>query len=219
MHVATLLAATSAGRPRARALWAVAGGLLALAGTPILASWTQALTCQQQNGWWRPHRTDRAQLAVFAAVAVSLSVAAAFCDPQPVWLAFALVGSVLMIVDVRALLLPARLVYPATAVDAVLLLTYALTRHQPDRLVSCLVAASVVGGCWITAHVLAPAALGRGDVRLATWTAGLLGWHGWHAVVLGQFGAAALLSLTGLLVAGAACGIGLARPSFPSARP
>jgi len=90
----------------------------AVAGSPVLASWTQVLAAAPvPSGWWMPRRVaPAAQWLLTAAVAVVLSVPAGGLLPWPAWVLFAAGGAVLAVVDVGTHRLPARLIYPLAAV-------------------------------------------------------------------------------------------------------
>ena len=91
-----------------------------------------------------------------------------------------------MTVDGRTHLLPARFLRPLTgAVGAVLVATACLTDAASSLLRSA-AAGVIVGLIWLTVALVAPAAIGLGDVRLFALNAALLGWLSWPAVVAGQ---------------------------------
>jgi len=60
-------------------------------------------------------------------------------------------------------------------------------------------AAVLVGSLWFLVAFMSPGAVGLGDIRVALLTAGLLGYQGWTAVLLGQLST----SLLGAVTAGA----------------
>jgi leader peptidase (prepilin peptidase)/N-methyltransferase len=172
---------------------------LALAASPLLSSWTTALLDEHQ--WWRPRRVHPRQWAPVAGVAVVFAALAGAATPWPAWWLLAAAGSALTVVDLRAHILPARLVYPLAATELVTLLAAALIDGQPGRLVRVALAAAVVASCWFAVAFASPASLGLGDVRVAGLGAGLLGWHSWGRVLDGQLAACLLTLLLAVVLA------------------
>lgn len=172
--------------------WAAVG---AAAAAPVLAGWSSALVDGVQQGWWRPRRVNARRVGLTALLSVVLVVGAVAAPPWPAWAAFAAVGAVLITVDWQIHQLPARLVYPAAAVIAAILLAWALASHSEGALLRAVAAGSAVGGSWLLVAFIAPVAVGLGDVRLYAVSAALLGWIGWGPVLTGQFLAAVVAAL------------------------
>jgi len=179
---------------------ATAGGMAALAVSPVLAGWTSTLVTNGGTAkWWRPSTVSPARWVTTAVPAVLLGAVAAVLAPPVAWWLLGAGGAVLAVVDARTHRLPARFVYPfAAAVAAVLGVTAAVTGAWPDLARSAF-AALLVGGAWFGVALLSPAAVGMGDIRVAALTAALLGWQGWPSVLLGEL----LASILGVITAGA----------------
>ena len=124
-----------------------------------------------------------------AAPAVLLGAAAAVLAPPPAWWLLGTGGAVLAVVDWRTHRLPARFVHPLAAVVAVVLVGTAAVTGDWPALARAVLAAVLVGALWFVVAFVSPAAVGMGDIRVAALTAGLLGWLGWPAVLLGQLAA------------------------------
>ena len=176
---------------------AFAGGLAALAISPVLAGWTSSLAADAATRWWQPRTVSPAQWVTTAAPAALLGAVSAVLAPALAWWLLGIGGAVLAVVDARTHRLPARLVYPlAAAIAATLIVTAAVAGAWPDLLRSAL-SALLIGGVWFTVAFVSPAAVGMGDIRVAALTAALLGWQGWPALLLGQL----LVSIFGVLTA------------------
>jgi leader peptidase (prepilin peptidase)/N-methyltransferase len=184
---------------------------VALLVSPLLASWSAALTTGRQTAWWRPRRPSWRRWTVVTTVAVVLTVGATAGQPLPVWWLLAAGGTVLAVVDAERHLLPARFSYPLTAAVLLALTVAAITDHAAYALLRAMTALLVVAGVWFTAAFASPQSVGLGDVRLAGLTAATLGWLGWPQVLLGQ----ALTAVLALLTAAA---LALARPQLRGRR-
>jgi leader peptidase (prepilin peptidase)/N-methyltransferase len=182
----------------------LAGVLLLLAVSPVLAGWSAALAgdrAADTGRWWRWRQVSRSRLATVAAVAVVLGLAATAGRPWPAWWLFAAGGAVLVVVDAQVHLLPARLVYPLGAAIAVSLVATAAATGQWDRLLRALLATAAVTAAWLAIAVAAPTAFGLGDVRLFALTGGLLGWDSWTAVLYAEMAAFLFAGLTAVIAA------------------
>lgn len=179
------------------------GVLLLLAVSPVLAGWSAGLAGGRDADpgrwwWWRP--VSRSRIATVAGVAAALGVAAAAGRPFLAWWLFAAGGTVLVIVDIEAHLLPARLVYPWGAVIAVSLVATAAATGEWDRLLRAALATAAVTAVWLVVAIAAPTAFGLGDVRLFALTGGLLGWTSWTAVFYAELAAFLLAGLSAIIV-------------------
>jgi leader peptidase (prepilin peptidase) / N-methyltransferase len=151
--------------------------------------------------WWTPGRVSARRWAVVAVVAAGLGAVAALADPWPAWWLYAEAGTVLAVVDVQHHRLPSRLVYPLAAMELLILTGYAADTGDPHQLLRAIEAAALVGGLWFACAFAAPAALGLGDVRVASLSAALLGWHSWQRVLDGQLTTLLLSLLTAAAIA------------------
>ncbi len=105
----------------------------------------------------------------------------------PAWLWFVSAGLLLSVIDLRLRLLPNRVVLPATAGALVLLTAAAVVDGEWAALLRAVLAGAAAFGVGLGMAVLAPTGLGMGDVKLAGFLGVLLGWLGWHVVLLGFF--------------------------------
>jgi leader peptidase (prepilin peptidase)/N-methyltransferase len=179
---------------------------LAVAASPLLASWSAALADGDTGAWWRPRRVDTARLAIVAAAALTLGALAGGGAPLPAWWLLAAGGTVLAVVDAQRNLLPARLVYPLALLEAAVLVV-AVATHDAAALARAGLAGLIVGIGWFLLAFAAGGGVGLGDVRVATLTAGLLGWLGWTDVMRAQL-------VTVLLIVVTAAVVGVARPDL-----
>lgn len=108
------------------------------------------------------------------------------------------VGVLLSYVDWRTLLLPTRVIYPAYAAVATLMVVVALATGATDDLRRAGIAALVGLVCYWLPWRISASWMGFGDVRLSGLLAGVLGWAGWAEVALGLY----LPFLLGGVVAG-----------------
>ncbi len=178
---------------------AVALGLaVVLALSPVLAGWSLALASGVKKQWWRPRGVSFRRWATVATAGALLVLGSAAGRPWPAWVLLAAGGAVLIVVDAQTHLLPARLIYPFAAAEALVLVLTAIVDHEGDKLLRAVLAAAVVTAVWLALLLAAPSAFGLGDVRLFGLTAGLLGWSSWLAVLYGELAA---FLLAGLLAA------------------
>ncbi|MFD7989884.1 prepilin peptidase [Kitasatospora indigofera] len=120
-------------------------------------------------------------LTALALVGVVAGGAKGWLLAAQLWLA--LVGSVLVLVDVAVKRLPDRLTAAAAAGTAVMLGAAALTGGQWAAFGRAAAAAAAVGAVFLLLALVA--GLGLGDVKIAPTLAALLGWHSWTAVYWG----------------------------------
>lgn len=94
--------------------------------------------------------------------------------------------------DVRQRRLPNLLTLPGAAA---ILLGGAATGHGPPAIAG----AAALGGTYLLVHLLAPAAMGAGDVKLAIGLGGLAGCFGAEVWFLAALGAPPLTALVGVV--------------------
>lgn len=110
----------------------------------------------------------------------------------PAFLLLAVVGVLLAVVDLQHRLLPNRVVLPALAAGAVLLVLPTLADGAGGALARAALGAAALFAVYLALALASPGGLGMGDVKLAALLGLYLGWLGWGAVVLG--------ALTGFVV-------------------
>ncbi|MEU2349961.1 A24 family peptidase [Modestobacter sp. NPDC049651] len=182
---------------------AVVAGLLL---GPWLATATARLAARDRSA-----RAGRVRVAVTClAAAAALGVVPALTAVRPALAAlawFAGAAVVLAGTDLAVHRLPDRVTGPAAVgVGAALLLDAALTGAW-GALLRAVVAAGVALGLGAAGHLVSPAGLGRGDVKLLGLLGLVLGWAGWGVLLAGVFvgllvGAGAALLLVALGRAG-----------------
>lgn len=124
----------------------------------------------------------------------------------PTYLVIGALGVAMTYIDLRERLLPDWLTMPALGVGVVGLAITAAATGEWGSYGRALLGTLVVGGFFLLLHLIRPADMGLGDVKLSLVVGLLLGWISWSAVVLGVF----LAFLTGgvvgivLIVAGRA---------------
>jgi leader peptidase (prepilin peptidase)/N-methyltransferase len=126
----------------------------------------------------------------------------------PAFLWFAGIAVLLAAIDLQHRLLPNRIVVPAIAVGAVLLLVAAAVGEEWPALLRAVLGAVVLFAAFLILALISPRGLGMGDVKLAGLVGLYLGWLGWSVLVLGAaagFVVQAVLAL--ILLAGRRIGL------------
>ena len=136
-----------------------------------------------------------------AAVTGGLVAVALVLADSPEWAAVAVVAGIafaVVPVDLRRRRIPT----PPVAVGGaavVAIVGIALLQGDADRAATAAIGATLVGGTFLAVHLLTPAGVGFGDVRLATLTGACLGFGaGLPATVLAVAGASAVAAMTAL---------------------
>lgn len=175
----------------ATALGAVLGAAATVAAAPYLAGLTLSVPERHQPGWWRGRPATTRRRLVTAGVGVVLGglagAAAGWGALFPAYLALALFGTPLLIIDVERHRLPDRLMLPALAAAVVLLAVAAAVQDDwPAYLRSVEAGVAVFVVLFVLAFA-APRSFGFGDVKLGGLLGGYLGWFGWLTVYYGIF--------------------------------
>ena len=170
---------------------AVTGGAVLLAASPYLARVVRTVPDRDDRRWWQGIVPGRRSRALTAGVALSLGAlagyAAGWSAVLPAFVAFALLATPLVIIDIEHHRLPDRLVVLAGMTAAVLLGVAAAVRGDWHALGRAGLAAVIVFALFSAVVLASPASLGFGDVKLAAVTAGYLGWLSWGQVLYGIF--------------------------------
>ncbi|MEV5242325.1 A24 family peptidase [Streptomyces cinnamoneus] len=140
---------------------------------------------------------------VTAVVCGGLAMAVGVRPELAVWLAVTPVCVVLAVVDWSVRRLPDVLTAPLAVGAAGLLGVAALIPGAAGSWPRALLGGLALGGGYLVLHLLHPAGLGFGDVKLAVGLGCVLGWYGWWVLALGAFAGLLLGSLygTGVLLA------------------
>ena len=105
---------------------------------------------------------------------------------------------VLSIIDLDLFLLPKRLVYPLLAATVLLLAVAALVDGSGVAMQRALLGSLGAWGALFVLHIVSPAGMGFGDVRLALLLGLDLGWLGTRQVFLGIFAGFIFAAVIGL---------------------
>ncbi|WP_460068451.1 prepilin peptidase [Streptomyces sp. YKOK-I1] len=135
---------------------------------------------------------------VTAVLCAALAAATGTRPELAVWLLLAPAGVLLAVVDVRVQRLPDPLTLPLAGTALALL---GVTAHLPEhagRWTTALLGSLALAAGHLLLHLLNPAGLAFGDVKLALATGAVLGWYGWPTLMLGTLAAFVLGALYGL---------------------
>ena len=171
---------------------AAVAAAVTLAATPYLARLTTTVPDRDNPRWYRGATAGRGTIIATAATAVVLGAlagaAAGWTALLPAFVALALLGTPLAVIDFAHHRLPNRLMYPALIASLTLLAVAAAVRGEwPDYLRG-IEAGAVVYAVLFALLFLAPKSFGWGDVRLGGVLGLYLGYHSWVIVYFGIFG-------------------------------
>ncbi|MGI5377395.1 prepilin peptidase [Streptomyces sp. CA-251387] len=126
-------------------------------------------------------------VTVTALVCAALAAATGTRPEVGAWLLLAPVGVLLAAVDVRVRRLPDPLTLPLAGAALLLLGLVALVPEHAGDWPTALWATFALGAGYYVLHLINPAGMGFGDVKLALAAGAVLGWYGWATVMLGTF--------------------------------
>ena len=132
--------------------------------------------------------------ALFASAAIRLHADAAL----PAYLLFFACLLVVSVIDLEHSIIPNRIVYPTIFASVPLLAGAAVVDGDLGRLGTALLGAAIAFGVLFVVHLISPASMGFGDVRLSFILGLFLGWLGLSHVVAGLFLGFALGAVVGV---------------------
>ena len=116
----------------------------------------------------------------------------------PAYLVFFVSLVAITVVDLQRQIIPNHIVYPTIFASVPLLALAALAGHQWGRFGHALLGASLAWFVMLVIHLISPAGMGFGDVRLSFVLGLFLGWISLGHVVTGLFLGVVLICLTGV---------------------
>lgn len=131
---------------------------------------------------------------LFGAAALRLGLDAAL----PAFLVFFACLVSISVIDLELQIIPNRVVYPTIALSLPLLALAALVKGDLGHLESALAGAAIAFGVLLLVHLVSPAGMGFGDVRLAFVLGLFLGWLSLAHVAVGLFLGFALGAVIGI---------------------
>lgn len=134
---------------------------------------------------------------------LGLAAALGFGWPLVPMLWFVPVAVILGVIDLRTLMVPTKLIWPATAVSAVLIGAWAIAESEIAIVTGAALGAAVLSGALLLIWLVVPGGLGFGDVRLAVMI-------GLHVGALVGTGGLILAVFAVVLTMGVAAFLGLA---------
>jgi len=118
----------------------------------------------------------------------------------PAYLVFVTSLLAVSVIDLERHIIPNRIVYPTIFVSVPLLALAALAQGEPGRLARALMGAGLAWGALFVIHLVSPAGMGFGDVRLSFVLGLFLGWLDLRSVLTGLFLGFLLGSVLGVLL-------------------
>jgi leader peptidase (prepilin peptidase)/N-methyltransferase len=172
----------------AGALTGTAAGLVA---APYLARLVMTVPEKEAPRWWAGAPAPRPVLLGTAAAAAGLGAlggaAAGWSALLPAFVALALAGAPLIVIDLRVHRLPDRIVRPLFVAEALLLTLAAAVHSDWAQLLRAAEGGAAVYAVLFLLVLASPRSFGMGDVRLGGLLGGYLGWFGWIEVYYGIF--------------------------------
>jgi len=131
---------------------------------------------------------------LYAAAALRLGADAAL----PAFLVFFACLVAISVIDIELQIIPNRIIYPTIVLSLPLLALAALAKADADPLVTALAGAAIAFAILLVVHLMSPASMGFGDVRLAFILGLFLGWFDLSHVAIGLFVGFSLGAIVGL---------------------
>jgi leader peptidase (prepilin peptidase)/N-methyltransferase len=183
---------------------AAVAALGCVAASPYLARLTCTVPDRENPDWMRGAPATRRTMAFTAVTGVVLGAlagaAAGWSALFPAFLALALLGTPLVVIDFEHHRLPNRLVHPAAVSAAVLLALAALVRDEWHDYLRAVEGAAAVYVVLFALMFISPKSFGWGDVRLGGVLGGYLGFESWTAVYYGIFAGFVLGALVSIVL-------------------
>ncbi len=149
-------------------------------------------------------RSVRQLLVIVATVGLFAGTAVRFGADSvvPAYLVFFVCLVSVSVIDSKLQIIPNRIVYPTIFASVPLLALAALVGGEWDRFVHALIGATLAWLALLIIHLISPAGMGFGDVRLSFVLGLFLGWISLTHVLTGLFLGVLLISAVGLVLAG-----------------
>jgi leader peptidase (prepilin peptidase) / N-methyltransferase len=119
----------------------------------------------------------------------------------PAYLVFFTCLVAITVIDFQLQIIPNRIVYPTIFASVPLLALAALARGDWDRFGEALLGATLAWLALLVLHLISPAGMGFGDVRLAFVLGLFLGWIDLGHVITGLFLGVLLIAVVGIVLA------------------
>ncbi|MDX6351258.1 MAG: leader peptidase (prepilin peptidase) / N-methyltransferase [Streptomyces sp.] len=184
----------------AAAVWGLVTGGFALPRAAYRLAVEPGEPWRDAHGWvGRGPGGGGVPLAIICAVACAAVALRVGVRPEVgVWLLLVPAGALMARVDLAVLRLPDVLTLPAGAVTAAGLGVCALLPGHGGSWSRALLGGAALLALYFLLHLINPAGMGFGDVKLAPALGMALGWYGWGAVLAGTFAGFALGAVAGL---------------------
>ncbi|MDQ6797052.1 MAG: A24 family peptidase [Actinomycetota bacterium] len=131
---------------------------------------------------------------LYAAIAVRLGANWAL----PAFLVFFACLVAISVIDLELQIIPNRVIYPTIVLSLPLLALAAVAEGDIRRMATALAGAAIAFGILLLVHLISPASMGFGDVRLAFILGLFLGWFDLSHVAIGLFVGFALGAVVGV---------------------
>jgi leader peptidase (prepilin peptidase) / N-methyltransferase len=185
---------------------AAVAAVACLAATPYLARLSRTAPDRGNRSWYRGAPATTGTLVFTAITAVVLGglagAASGWSALLPAFVALALTGTPLVVIDYEHHRLPNRLVYPAGAAAVVLLAVAAAIRHEWGDYLRAIEGGVAAYAVLFALMLISPRSFGWGDVRLGGVLGAYLGYHSWIAVYYGIFAGFVLGALAAIVLLG-----------------